>query len=49
MPQDNDNAIYVTEVAASTSVGLTIEQSAAAVRAGITGFKEFPGIYAHCQ
>jgi 3-oxoacyl-[acyl-carrier-protein] synthase-1 len=41
MPQDNSQSIYITEVAASTPVGLTIEQTAASIRAGIAGFKEF--------
>jgi len=40
--QNNMQAIHVTAVESITPVGLTIEQTAAAVRAGVSGFKEHP-------
>ncbi|MBT8068888.1 MAG: hypothetical protein KJO80_00490 [Gammaproteobacteria bacterium] len=45
MPAHANNApeIVVTAVESNTPVGLTMEQSAAAIRAGIAGFREWTG------
>ena len=42
VPEQNSQAIVVTAVELNTPVGLTVEQSAAAIRAGISGFREHP-------
>lgn len=39
---DNGQTIVVTAVESNTPVGLGMEQTSAAIRAGIAGFKEFP-------
>lgn len=40
--KSNQQSIVVTAVESNTAVGLTMEQSSAAIRAGISGFREHP-------
>jgi len=40
---ENGPAIVVSAIESNTPIGLTMEQTAAAIRAGVSGFKEYPG------
>lgn len=40
---ENGPAVVVSAIESNTPIGLTMEQTAAAIRAGVSGFKEHPG------